>query len=1036
VTEIELLESKVDRKLQQMEGTQFSRRAPIAPWRMKVGERYLDAGLPAPHGDWAEIRPGEQWLPEAETTWFAATAAAPEDWGGGPLIARIEIGCEAQAFVNGTMVHSVNHNGRNPGRDEILLAEGSEPGRRFEILLEAARWWTDYHGPHRETFRYAELVVPAEEGRDFLLWARLVLQAAFTLPGGSTERMRLVRLLDDVLVGVEMRKAGTPEYLAQCADASRCLQAGLPAAGPGGPGALTLVGHAHIDTAWLWPLAETHRKCGRTFSNMLALMAQYPDFRFSQSQPQLYQFTKRLFPDVYEGIKQRVASGQWEPMGGAWVECDCNVSGGEALIRQLLYGKRFYRQEFGVDTEVGWWPDAFGYSWSLPQILAHCGMRYFHTTKISWNQFNTFPYGCFWWQGIDGTRLLAFHTVGTYNGSVTPDELTALWRAFPERDRIENALHSFGYGDGGGGPTPGMIERARRLGAMPGVPKCRMGRADEFFAGLSQEVAGKRISTWNGELYLELHRGCQTTQSRTKRGNRKLELALREAEALSAVAMVAAGRPYPSEALQEMWENLLCYQFHDILPGSSVNRVYVEAEADYARMLARARAITTEAVGADTAGMDTRGEGQPVVVLNTLSWERTDPAEVTVERSGEAFHAVSPSGEKTPCQVVTREGESVTLLFLARVPACGHAVYHIVSGAVEAKSAVRTGELALENDALRAEFDRGGRVVSVYDKQAQREALAPGQKGNLLQLFDDRPVNFDAWDIDPWFEDQQWEVPEAESAELLEAGPVRATLRFRRRTEESTFVQDVHLHAHSRRLDFVTHADWHERKTLLKVAFPVDVLAPQATYEIQFGAIPRPTHHNTSWDRAKFEVTAHRWADLSEAGYGAALLNDCKYGHDVKGNVLRLSLLRSPVDPDTEADQGEHDFTYALYPHPGGWPEGEVVRRGLELNVPLLAVAAEAHPGDAPAEASAITCDRPNVIVETLKKAEDGDDLVLRLYEAHGARGPVALRIALPVTSVVECNGMEEEIGPADHAEGVLRLDIRPWQIRTFRLRR
>jgi alpha-mannosidase len=410
--------------------------------------------------------------------------------------------------------------------------------------------------------------------------------------------------------------------------------------------------------------------------------------------------------------------------------------------------------------------------------------------------------------------------------------------------------------------------------------------------------------------------------------------------------------------------------------------------------------------------------------------------EVTVKLSGDAFHAVSPSGQKTPCQVVGREGESVTLLFLARVPACGHAVYHIVSGAVEARSAVRTGELALENDALRVEFDREGRLTRAYDKRAQREVLAPGQKGNLLQLFDDRPVNFDAWDIDPWFEDQQWEVPEAESAETVQAGPVRATLRFRRRTERSTFVQDVQLCAHSRRLDFVTHADWRERKTLLKVAFPVDVLAPQATYEIQFGAIQRPTHHNTSWDRAKFEVTAHRWADLSEAGYGVALLNDCKYGHDVKGNVLRLSLLRSPVDPDTEADQGEHDFTYALYPHPGGWPEGEVVRRGLELNVPLLAFAAEAHPGEAPAEASAITCDRPNVIVETLKKAEDGDDLILRLYEAHGARGPVTLRIALPVKSAAECNGMEEEIGPADFAEGMLRFGVRPWEIRTFRLRR
>ena len=1025
VTEIELIENKVAAKLNRVEEFGLAREVEIGPWRKQAAARYLDAGIPVADESWPTVASGDAWRPETDSTWFLATAVVPEGWSGGPLFASLRVGGEAQVFVNGELRESVS-----PHRHEILLAEAARPGERYELALEAARWWTHYQFVRTETFACAKLVIHCEPVRDFLYWACLTMEAAFTLPQGGTERMRLIRLLDDALKGVELQKAGSDAFLAQVSAAARQIESGLVKIGPGGPGNITLVGHAHIDTAWLWPLAETHRKCGRTFSNVLGLMERYPDFRFSQSQPQLYKFTQRLFPEVYERLKQRIASGQWEPMGGAWVECDCNLSGGEALIRQLLYGKRFYRQEFGLDTVVGWWPDAFGYSWSLPQILAHCGMKYFFSTKISWNQYNTFPCGLFWWQGIDGTRLLAFHATGTYNGEVIPKELTQFWREFPERDRVDNYLHSFGYGDGGGGPTAEMLERGRRLTHMPGVPKCRFGRTDEFFSTVSQETA--QIPTWNSELYLELHRACQTTQARTKRGNRKLELALRDVEQLSALAAVRTGVSYPSEALQEMWENLLCYQFHDILPGSSVHQVYVEAEADYARMLAKAAAIRDEMLAALADWAETRGEGRPVVVVNTLSWERREVVEVRLKLVGDAFYAAGPSGEAVPCQIIARDGEEVTLLFTARVPPYGHAVYHLLPGAA-AESAVRAADLTLENDQVRFTFDAGGRLTSVFDKCAQREILAPGERGNLLQLFDDRPVNFDAWDIDPWFEDQQWEVPDAESVEVLEEGPARATLRFHRRTEKSVFTQEVRLYAHSRRVDFVTHVDWHERKVLLKVAFPVDVLSPQATYEIQFGAIQRPTHDNTSWDRARFEVPAHRWADLSETGYGAALLNDCKYGYDVKGNTLRLSLLRSSTDPDTEADQGEHDFTYSLYPHQGGWQEGEVVRRGLELNLPLLAVTASEHEGISP-HGSALVCDAANVVVETLKKAEDDDDLMLRVYEAHGARGPVSVAFGLPVKSVVECNGMEEETGGVDYQDGVLRFEITPWQIRSFRL--
>ena len=541
-TETELLELKLERRLYRLGPVKNGAVAPVGPWRMKATERYLDGGIPLLDESWATVSPGETWRTEPEATWFAATAVVPEGWSGGPLVAGLDFGSESQVFVNGRMAEGLGRWSGDPTHLELTLADTAEPGARFELAVEATRNWTQPQGQDPAVFRTAELVIPNEAVRDLVYWGQMTLDSARTLPAGSTERLRMVRLLDDALLPINQHLAGAEEFQEQVREAVRVLEAGLEAIGPG-LGRMTLVGHAHIDTAWLWPLSETRRKCGRTFSNVLHLMNRYPDFHFSQSQPQLYQFTKENFPDLYAQIKERVATGQWEPMGGAWVECDCNLSGGEALIRQLLYGKRFFRQEFGTDTKVGWWPDAFGYNGSLPQILKHCGMDHFFSIKISWNQFNTFPCGLFRWRGIDGTEILAFHGTVTYNGVVRPNEITQSWKEFPERDRVENYLHSFGYGDGGGGPTADMIERGRRLAKMPGVPQCQFGRTDEFFAAARQEA--DRASLWEGELYFELHRGCQTTQARTKRGNRKLELALRDAELFNTVAMLGAKRPIP-----------------------------------------------------------------------------------------------------------------------------------------------------------------------------------------------------------------------------------------------------------------------------------------------------------------------------------------------------------------------------------------------------------------------------------------------------------------------------------------------------------
>jgi len=1037
-TESQLLERKLWSRMRQLEPHLYTAHAPIGQWRTAEGPRYLDGGVPQPDARWETIEPGYRWTP-SDTRWFLSTAVVPDDWQGGPLLARLRLGGEAQVFVNGHALQGIYEVYRAVSvRDEVMLAEQAVPGSRYEIAVEATsiQCW----GPassEEQTVSLTELALPDPAVRDLYYWLRVCLDAAALLGEESTERLRLIRLLDQSMQALNLRRAGTPQFSADAERASAQIQKALAQLPPSASaGSIRVMGNSHLDTAWLWPLSETERKCGRTFSNALSLLDRYPDFLFLAGEPQHYAFTKRLFPDLYERIKQRIAEGRWEVVGSSWIENDCNIPSGESLIRQYLYGRRFLRQEFGVDSTIAWYVDTFGYTWSLPQILAHCGMDAFYTEKMSWNETDRFPYGVFWWQGLDGTRVLAAQIPTVSVGEASPERFASTWKQFPERDRFDECFTLVGYGDGGGGPIPQDIEYCRRMANLVGVPRTRFGRVSDYYAKLRK--LGDSLPTWNDELYLELHRGCQTSQARTKMCNRKLELLLRDVEQLAVVAGAWQGVTYPADELRSIWERVLLYQFHDVLPGTAIRQVYAEAEQDYAELTARAESMRSSLLKAIAAKLDTRGDGAPVVVFNTLSWQRRGIVEVELDLPpGESFEAISPDGVRTPCQVLEWKGNRSRMLFHAQgIPSFGYAVYHIVPATASSptRSSLSATPLKIENAHLRVRFDRAGRILSVYDKDARREVLAPSKKANLLQFFDDRPRGSTAWDIDPWFEEQSWEANPAE-VEVVETGPLRMALRMTYRGDKHTITQEVRLAADSRRLDFVTHVDWHERLVLLKCAFPVDVHASRATYEIQFGAIERPTHSNTSWERAKFEVPAHRWADLSEHGYGVALLNDCKYGYDVRGNVLRLSLLRSPTSPDPEADQGEHDFAYALYPHAGPWQDSGVVREGLDLNVPLLALSTDAHDGGLLPAGSALATDCTHVVVDTLKQAEDGDGLILRLYEAHGGRGPVSVDMTLPVVSAVECNGLEDEIGPADFRHGRLHMTVRPWQLRSFRLR-
>ena len=755
---------------------------------------------------------------------------------------------------------------------------------------------------------------------------------------------------------------------------------------------LSAIGHAHIDTAWLWPLAETHRKCERSFSSAVTYMDQYPEFTFACSQAYQYQAIADRNPDLYQRIKDKVAAGQFVPVGGTWIEPDCNIPSGEALVRQFTHGQRFFEKEFGLRCKEFWNPDVFGYNGQLPQICNGVGIHRFLTQKLSWNRFNKPHHHTFIWEGIDGSEVFThFPPADTYNADPNPKLLRDNARHYKDHDRSRHSLMLFGYGDGGGGPTKRMLETLRRVGDLQGLPRTQIRSSDEFFSLLEKDNTDRvRLI---GELYFEYHRGTYTTQAATKRGNRKTEIALHDVEFLSVLAGRTAHAAYPSAVLDELWKTLLLNQFHDILPGSSIKLVYEDAERDFAQLLHKAEELCTD----NTKALF--GEGSERAIVNTIGFARSEVVDLGggrlayVQAPSYGFGAVTPSKDQ-----VTLTTQSPDLF-------------------------------VIENAQLRATLTSKGDLTSLVEKSTGREALAG--PGNQLLLYDDHPTDFDAWDVDPFHMEQERVAPPADACEVTESGPLRAALRFTRQIgRASKMTQEVRLRAGGHALEFHNEVDWQEDHQMLKVAFPVQVRAMNATYEMQFGVAERPTHFNTMYDLARYEVPGHRWSDLSEPEFGVSLLSESKYGYSTFGNVMRLSLLRAPTFPDPTADRGRHAFAFAIFPHAGGWREAGTVQQAMAFNIPLRLASAK----QAPAARSFASVDRANLVLDTIKKAEDSDATILRLYETHGARGTAALRVDLPFTSATFVNLLEEgEVHAERTADGIV-VPYRPFQIITLKL--
>ncbi|MEF2070087.1 alpha-mannosidase [Consotaella aegiceratis] len=759
-------------------------------------------------------------------------------------------------------------------------------------------------------------------------------------------------------------------------------------------GKLAITGHAHIDLAWLWPYAETRRKARRTFHTALGLMERFPSFVFNQSTAAYYAQVEEDDPELFAAIAKRVKEGRWETIGGMWVEPDTNMPTGESFVRQILYGQRYFREKFGVTHSVCWLPDCFGFSGALPQLLRQGGIDSFFTIKVNWSETNRFPHDLFWWEGLDGSRVLA-HTfdnpVGGYNGVVEPRAVIATWKNFRGKVRHSESLLAIGYGDGGGGVTPEMLERQAQLADFPAVPSLEPARVEDFFKRAHATAEETAVPVWLGEIYLELHRGTLTTQSLTKKRHREAERALITAETLTSLATLL-GAPKP-ESLETAWRAVLKNEFHDILPGSGVREIYEDA--------------VSELTQARDAGLKRQGEA-----LATLAGALPNG------NVANALVVVNPGLAERPLR---GEWQGKPLASSLTVPALGLAV--VDPAALPQAPAVQAAGTTLENQFLKVEIGADGTLASVFDKRAGREAL--DGRGNQLWAYPmDKPRNWDAWDVENDYEAKGIEIAEVESVEVIEGGPHRAAIRIAKRFRDSTIVQTVALWANSPRVDIHTELDWHDRRVFLRALFPLAVRSDYATFECAFGVVRRPTHVNTSWDEARFEMPAHRFADLSEPGFGVALLNDGKYGHSARGNVLGLSLLRSPIYPDPLADEGRQSFTYSLMPHEGDWIAGGVREEAEDLNQPLLTTAAT---GLAVGTTAPVRVDGHTVALAGFKAAEDSDDLILRLFEPAGGRGPVSVevdgwQVAGDVTLLEE---------PAAVGE---RDDIRPFEVRSLRL--
>ncbi len=984
------------------------------------------------------IKTGETWKGRDRYLWLHKVISVPSEWKGKKVVCVFDFGntgagnnsgFESMLYVNGAMYQGVDVNHKEVFLDDVLC------GTDVDLSI---RLWSGLEGggiPAEQEHKIAraDLAWLDEKADDFYYMASMVHQTILELDDTQPEKQELLKALDGACHCIDWSAPGSGTFYESLHQADDALNESIDSMDKHSMIHVYCVGHTHIDTAWLWRLKHTREKCSRSFSTVLRLMELYPEYIFLQTQPQLYEYMKEEFPEIYENIKKRVAQGRWEADGAMWVEADCNLTSGESLTRQILLGSRFLMDEFGKDVHYLWLPDVFGYSWALPQILKKAGIDTFMTTKISWNQYNRMPHDTFIWKGIDGSEVLThFITTPepcnprdswfyTYNGKLFPRTVKGVWDSYRDKQLNKDLLISFGFGDGGGGVNRDMLEYRRRLDKIPGLPNVKISTAREYFQKLHDTVehTDQYIHTWDGELYLEYHRGTYTSQGYNKRMNRKMELLYRRTEWLTVMDALAAGsmEKAQQEQLTKGWKHILTNQFHDIIPGSSIHEVYEDAREDYKFIEKTARSVEQQAC----QNLFVQKENTYTVV-NASGWNLNEI--VTLQGEAEGIYRDADGNE-----LVSQKGHGVTYVEVRDVPAMGTKTIVFEAAKQDMPNSVFTvNGREIETPYYQISLNQYGQIAKLYDKTYSRDVLPQGQRGNVLQVFEDKPLDNDAWDIDIFYQEKMREIVQLTVFEITQTGPLRLTVHMEWKYMNSYIRQDMILYSTSRRIDFKTDVDFHEQHQLLKAAFPADVRTTYGTFDVQYGNVRRPNHWNTSWDMAKFETVAHRWADLSERGYGVSLLNDCKYGHDIKDNVMRISLLRAGTNPDYLQDQGEHVFTYSLLPHKGDFVEGRTVQEAFALNQPMLAVNGQS----ALSYDSFLSFDNDQIELDAVKKSEDGRYLVIRFHEFAGSRQQVTVKTGFSWKAWAECDLRERAV--TAFASDEICVELHAYEIKTILL--
>jgi alpha-mannosidase len=1036
-------------------------RLPADEWRFHAGDMAHGESTDLDDSSWPVVKAKAEGSLEAE--WFRRWVEVPQDLHGYDLTgARIWFKFSADA--NGPMPEIIYFNGRRVALGDdlepIVLFDKAKPGDKVLVAVKLL------HTVDKKTFDGSELKIDFAENRPDPEDLRLeILSAALLIPSLSKNAGADTATLEKAADAVDLAALDAKDqakFDASLKQAQSTLEGLRPLLQEG---TYHLTGNSHIDAAWLWPWTETVDVVKRTFGTALQLMNEYPDYTYTQSAAQYNAWIADKYPQMNEEIKQRIKEGRWEVVGGMWVEPDLNMPDGEAQVRSILVGKRWFQKEYGVDVRIGWNPDSFGYTWQLPQIYKRSGIDYFVTQKMTWNDTNQLPFKLFWWESPDGSKVLTYFPHDYANNNLSPvrlsDDLATARQKSPGMTEI---MDLYGIGDHGGGPTRAVLDEGTHwMQPDKVVPKSNFGTAQTFFSSIEKKVAADSpvwdyesiakgykppptpaegqvaIPTWKSEMYFEYHRGVMTTQANHKRNMRDSEEQAINAEKVASLAWLA-GKPYPAAALTEAWKKITFNDFHDLAAGSGIGIIYKEAQKDFDDVRWATNEISQQSLKTLAAGINTQvAGGVAVLVLNPLAWERSGPVTVDVQlpaASADGVSVLDSANHVVPSQVIKSDPKTNSyklLIAVNNVPSLGYKVLHVVSGAKTFASDLKAEGLTLENSVLKVVIDKEtGCITSLYDKATKFEALAPGACGNQLQTFKDLPKDYDAWNIDPGTLDHFTSIDKADSVELVEKGPLRSAIRVTHSWQSSKFVQDITLDAGADQVDVVNDIDWHETHVLLKAAFPLAATSNKATYEVPFGSIQRITTRNNSWEQAQFEVPALRWADLGDGQHGFSLLNNSKYGYDDKDNVLRLSLLRSPTWPDAEADRGHHHFTYALYPHGGDWKQALTVRHGYEYNYRLHATQVQAHTGSLPPEYSYVSVQPENVVLTALKKAEDSEALVFRVYEWAGKPGEVKFHVPKGATSATVTNLMEKPEGAAlKVVDDTVTADISPYQILT-----